>query len=189
MSGLKCSMTGLPVTANGDAVWDDGEWISWDWINRNMADPDDEEWVHPYELGINVMMPPKGRCSTLTLYHLFDDLVESARNYFESTGRHLPIYGELGEIYAELKCGLKRFEENTQGADGTIDGHIVEVKTISPFKTVDQVQVKKAGHFEKLLVVKISSDLKFKSTLIDRKDLKNLGAKFYKATWESDDDG
>lgn len=48
MSGLKCAMTGLPVTANGDAIWDDGEWISWDWINQNIADPDDRELLHQY---------------------------------------------------------------------------------------------------------------------------------------------
>lgn len=185
MSELKCSMTGLPVTANGDAIWDDGEWISWAWINQNMADPEDEEWVHPYELGIDAMMPPKTKAATLPMYEIFDELVQSARKYFELTGRHLPIYGELGEIYAELKHGLVRFKEYTKGADGKIGDDFVEVKTISPHKLVNQVQVKKAGNFNKLLIVKISSDLKFNSILIDRKELKNWGADRYKAKWPS----
>lgn len=184
---MKCAMTGLPITANGDAIWDDGEWISWEWINRNMADPDDDEWVHPFELGIDVMLPPTEKAATLKMYEIFDDLVQSARKYFETTGRHLPIYGELGEIYAELKYGLKRFKENTPGADGKIGNDFVEVKTISPHKMVDQVQVKKAGNFNKLLIVKISSDMKFKGVLIDRKDLRNAGAEKFKARWIADE--
>ena len=181
-------MSGLPITANGDAVWDDGEWISWAWINENISDPDDEEWVHPFELGIDVMLPPAEAASTLEMYEIFGDLVESARRYFEATGRHLPIYGELGEIYAVLKHGLKRFEPNTAGADGKIGNDFVEVKTISPHKLTNQVEVKRAGNFNKLLIVKISSDLKFNSVLIDRKDLKNFGASKYKAKWHIGED-
>jgi hypothetical protein len=63
------------------------------------------------------------------------------------------------------------------------------VKTISPHKLVDQVLVKKAGNFNKLLIVKISSDMKFNSVLIDRKDLKNSGVEKYKAKWQDKDDG
>ena len=185
MSELKCAMSGLPITANGDAVWDDGEWISWAWINENMADPEDQGWVHPSELGIDVMMPPTTNPTTLSMYEMFDELVQSARRYFELTGRHLPIYGELGEIYAELKHGLIRFKENTSGADGKIGDDYVEVKTISPHKLINQVQVKKVGNFNKLLIVKISSDMKFNSVLIDRKKLKSFGADRYKAKWPS----
>jgi hypothetical protein len=188
MSGLKCAMNGRPITANGDAIWDDGEWISWEWINQNMADPEDEDWVHPLELGIDVMMPPTEQAATLEMYELFGDTVELARRYFEITGRHLPVYGELGEIYAVLKHGLKRFKENTAGADGKIGNDIVEVKTISPHKMVGQVQVKRAGNFDKLLIVKISSDMKFNSVLIDRKDLKNAGAERFKANWLGSED-
>lgn len=176
-------MTGKPITANGDAIWDDGEWVSWEWINENMADPEDEEWVHPFEMGIDVVLPPKEKASTLAMYEMFDSLCENARNYFELTGRHLPIYGELGEIYAELKHGLKRFEENHPGADGKIGNDFVEVKTISPYKSADQVQVKKAGNFNKLLVVKISSDFKFKSVLFDRKSLASAGEVYFRANW------
>lgn len=186
MSGMKCAMTGRPVTANGDAVWDDGEWISWEWINNNMADPDDDDWLHPFELGIDVMLPPQEKASTLALYEIFESLVHSAREYFELTGRPLPIYGELGELYAELKHGLKRFNPNHPGADGKIGNDFVEVKTISPHKTHDEVQVKKAGNFNKLLIVKISSDLKFKSVLIDRKNLHPAGEKHFKAGWPED---
>lgn len=184
MVQLKCAMTGLPIDANGDAIWDDGEWISWAWINQNMADPEDQEWVHPFELGIDVLLPPSERASTLQMYEIFGSLVEAAREYFELTRRHLPIYGELGEIYAELKHGLKRFKPGAPGADGKIGNDFVEVKTISPHKLVDQVVVKKAGNFNKLLIVKISSDLKFKSVLLDRKDLKSQGAELFKAKWE-----
>ncbi len=187
MSGLKCAMTGLPVTANGDAIWDDGEWISWDWVNQNIADPDDRKSGHPFDLGIDVMLPPKEKAATLAMYEMFASLVESARSYFELTGRHLPIYGELGELYAELHHGLERFEPNHAGADGRIGVDFVEVKTISPHKGMDRVQVKKAGNFNKLQIVKISSDLKFKSVLLDRKKLRSAGQKHLRAEWPKDE--
>ena len=65
MSGLKCAMTGLPVTANGGAIWDDGEWISWGWINQNIADLDDKKWGHPFDVGNDVMLAQKDKAATL----------------------------------------------------------------------------------------------------------------------------
>lgn len=182
-------MTGKSITTNGDAIWDDGEWISWEWINHNMADPEDRDWIDPRELDIDVMMPPTHRASTLSMYEMFDSLCQSARDYFELTGRHLPIYGELGEIYAELKYGLKRFDPNHPGADGKIGDDYVEVKTISPHKSIDQVHVKRRGNFNKLLIVKISSDLKFKGVLIDRKSLSTAGKDYLKENWPENHQG
>jgi hypothetical protein len=33
---------------------------------------------------------------------IFEGLVENARSYHELTGRYLQIWGELGELYAEV---------------------------------------------------------------------------------------
>src|SRR5262245_41957647 len=35
---MRCSMTGKPLRDRTEGIWDDGEWISWDWINGQLAD-------------------------------------------------------------------------------------------------------------------------------------------------------
>ena len=35
---MRCSMTGQPLRDTSDGIYDDGEWISWDWINGHIAD-------------------------------------------------------------------------------------------------------------------------------------------------------
>ena len=75
------------------------------------------------------------------LLAIFEELVESAAKYKRLTGRHLPILGELGELFAEIMFGLKRHGPMTRGSDGKLDDELVEVKTITPEKSTDSVQV------------------------------------------------
>ena len=35
---MRCAMTGRPLKDTSEGIWDDGEWISWDWINSQLAD-------------------------------------------------------------------------------------------------------------------------------------------------------
>ena len=42
--------------------------------------------------------------STLEHIQIFYDLIDCASRHFENTGRYLQVWGELGEIYAEIKC-------------------------------------------------------------------------------------
>lgn len=56
---------------------------------------------------------------------------------------------------------MKRHRAHACGSDGKIGNDFVEVKTISPEKTDGKVLVKRAGNFNKLLVVK--SDENFSS--------------------------
>jgi hypothetical protein len=85
---------------------------------------------------------------------------------------YLQVWGELGEIYAEIKFGLRRHVTHAPGSDGTIDGKLGEVKTISPEKASDIVLVKSQDNFEQLLIVRIDRDFQFRSKLIDRSELK-----------------
>ena len=117
------------------------------------------------------------------LWELLDELVETARNYLEITGRHLPIYGELGELYGEARYGIKRHKPFTQGSDGKLGNDFVEIKTISPFKSGNTISVKRAGNFSKLLIVKISEDFDFKAKMLDRKILQKGPGKHIKAKW------
>jgi hypothetical protein len=103
------------------------------------------------------------------LLAIFERLVETAASYRELTGRYLQIWGELGELYAEIHYGIRRHKPNTPGSDGKLGNDYIEVKTISPEKSTTEVQVKRAGNFNKLLVVKISEGFQFESRMLDRK--------------------
>jgi hypothetical protein len=151
-----------------EGIWDDGEWISWDEITEQLYDQ--ERRAEFPEADLEVIQ-------------VFDDLVRAAYEYKNITGRYLQIWGELGELYAEIKFGLKRHPPGTEGSDGKIGDIFVEVKTISPEKNTEKVQVKRAGNFDRLLIVKINNEFVFDSKMIDRKTLKNGKGKHAKASW------
>lgn len=44
--------------------------------------------------------------SVLEQTEILEDLVDCAERHFRNTGRYLQVWGELGEIYAEVKFGL-----------------------------------------------------------------------------------
>lgn len=98
---------------------------------------------------------------------------------------YLQIWGELGELYAEVKWGIKRHVSHAQGSDGRLGNDLVEVKTISPEKGTDTVQVKRSGNFNKLLIVKISDRFKFESKMLDRKLLVKGNSGHLKAGWNT----
>lgn len=167
---MRCSMTGLPMNDSADGIYDDGEWISWDWINGQLYKQElAEEFPEADEDVINV----------------FEDLVCAAMEYKNITGRYLQIWGELGELYAEIKYGLRRHKPGTPGSDGLLGDDLIEVKTISPEKQSERVQVKSAGDFNKLLVVKISEDFSFSSRMIDRQSLGKGGGKHARIHWDA----
>lgn len=166
---MKCSMTGLPISGAADGIYEDGEWISWAWINQQIHERDlKENFPH----------------AAIEIVQVFEDLISSAKEYHELTGRYLQIWGELGELYAEISYGIKRHSPGTPGSDGRIGNDWVEIKTISPEKENGSVQVKRAGNFNKLLVVKINKDFSFESKMIDRKALKKGPGKHAKITWD-----
>ncbi|QIL20191.1 hypothetical protein [Thermomonas sp. HDW16] len=124
--------------------------------------------------------------SVLEQTEIFQDLIDCAARHFENTGRYLQVWGELGEIYAEIKFGLRRHETHTAGSDGTIAGKLVEVKTISPEKTSDHVLVKNQGDFEQLLIVRIDRNFQFQGKLFDRSELKGAAGKFLRGRLTND---
>ena len=78
-------------------------------------------------------------------------------------------------MYAEVCYGIRRHRPNTPGSDGKLGDDYIEVKTISPEKSNSEVQVKLAGNFNKLLVVRISEDFYFESRMLDRKNMPKGG--------------
>ncbi len=117
------------------------------------------------------------------LIEIFDGMVDNAKWYYELTGRYLQIWGELGELYAEVKYGIKRHKPHTQGSDGRLGNDFIEIKTISPEKNGEQVLVKLSGNFNKLLVVKISQEFEFESRFLDRKNLPKGAGKHTSTSW------
>lgn len=174
-----CSMTGIEIQP-GDGIWDDGEWIRWEWINEQLEDEPEEDVCSIEPVSSREGFP----FSILKQIEIFNDLVECATRHHENTGRYLQVWGELGEIYAEIKFGLRRHGSLHQGSDGTIDGKLVEVKTISPEKSSNKVQIKRSGDFEQLLIVKINQEFEFQGKLINRTKLREGIGTHYKAKFE-----
>lgn len=117
------------------------------------------------------------------LEEIFEALVDSAEAFYKLTNRYLQIWGELGELYAEIEYGIKRHRPHTKGSDGKLGNDFIEIKTISPEKSKEEVRVKRAGNFNKLLIVKISRDFTFEAKLVARKNLPKGDSKHVKATW------
>lgn len=172
------------AAGSGVAPWE-LEYIDREWIDSQLEDAreDDVRLVEP-------SAPFQSRdgfpFSTLEQTEIFYDLVDCATRHFENTGRYLQIWGELGEIYAEIKFGLRRHGTHEAGSDGTIAGKLVEVKTISPEKTSDRVLVKSQGNFQQLLIVRIDRDFQFQGKLFERSDLKGASGKFLRGRLKND---
>lgn len=137
---MYCSGTGRKIEHYSDAIYEDGQWTSWDWINRQL-NPRDIKQEFPE--------------ADPEVAEIFQDLVNTAQSYYEQTGRYLQIWGELGDLFAELRFGLKRDSPGHAGSDGRMGKDWIEIKTISPGKKKDLVMVKRAGNFNKVLLVKI----------------------------------
>jgi hypothetical protein len=58
-----------------EGFWDDGEWVSWDWINEQLAQQERRDEF------------PAARPE---IVQLFDAIVQIAIEYRETTGRYLP---------------------------------------------------------------------------------------------------
>jgi hypothetical protein len=169
---MRCAMTGRDYPESSDGICDDGEWISWDWINGQLYQQDLAETYPRAE--------PE-------LVDVFEQLIEAATDYKALTGRYLQIWGELGELYAEVKFGVKRHRPHVPGSDGKLGNDFVEIKTISPEKAKSKVQVKRTGNFNKLLVVKISGDFTFEGKMIDRRELRKGSGKLARFSWPRTD--
>jgi hypothetical protein len=132
-----------------------------------------------------LMLPKQYRHVSPELLTIFEELVELAAKYKRITGRHLPILGELGELFAEIMFGIKRHGPMTKGSDGKLGKDLVEVKTITPGKKNDTVQVKRAGDFVKLVVVKITDDFQFGARMVHRRILKTGRGEFDEIAWDA----
>jgi hypothetical protein len=167
------------AACSGAAPWEWEYLINREWVDSQLENEKEDD-AHSVTKGEPFQSRDGFPFDIPKQTHIFQDLVDCAARHFENTGRYLQVWGELGEIYAEIKFGLCRHETHRAGSDGTIDGKLVEVKTISPEKTSDRVLVKNQGDFEQLLIVRINRDFQFQGKLFDRSLLKGNASKFLK---------
>jgi hypothetical protein len=151
-----------------NAIWEDGEWVSWAEINS-----------HLWQLEMQSRYPN----ADLQLVPFFKDLLELAQSYYFETNRHLQVYGDLGELFAAITYGMQFAQTYAQGHDGRVGNDLVEVKTITPFKQNDVIEVKLSGNFNKLVVVKITEDFEVSSLLVDRKHLPKSSSGKLRISW------
>jgi hypothetical protein len=166
------------AAGSGAAPWE-WEHISLEWIDSKL-EGEPEEDAHSVKRGEPFQSRDGFPFSVIEQTQIFRDLVDCASRHFKNTGRYLQVWGELGEIYAELKFGLRRHGTHKAGSDGAIAGKLVEVKTISPEKNGDHVLVKSQGDFEQLLIVRIDRHFQFQGKLFDRSELAGGSGKFLK---------
>jgi hypothetical protein len=165
---LHCSITGVPLSDSGDGIYDDGEWISWRWINqfieadanraRQQAQPNSKELKR---------------------------LLLAAAAFESRTGHTSSGWGEIGERFAEEQFGLKRHKPGAQGSDGKIGNEFVEVKTITPGKGERKIQVKRAGNFSQLIVVNVRDDRHIEAALLKRAILRKGRGKIATLSWST----
>lgn len=151
-----------------NAIYDDGEWITWTEINSHL-DRLEFEALFP---NLDVDLVP-----------IFQDLLAVAQDYHELTGSHLQVYGDLGELYGAITHGLKLHRNYAQGSDGKIGNDFVEVKTITPFKSNDVVVLNLKRNFSKVLIVKIDAEFEVQDKLIDRKALPKVKGDKLRLSW------
>jgi hypothetical protein len=153
-----------------DGIWDDGEWVSWDDINAQIQH---KEWRARY---------PNADTS---LVATFECLIEAAQSYHQLTGRHLQVYGDIGELYGAITHGIKLHRNYAQGSDGRLGNDMVEVKTITPFKRNNVVEINLERNFSKLLLVKINDQFEVQGKLIERKALPKTARNRLRLDWGS----
>ena len=187
---MRCAYTGKVVTGPADAIWDDGEWISWEWINGQIEERECETEQQRYE---DALRDRSDREDTKSIFptadpdmvRIFEELVDKAIDYKNITGRYLPVFGELGELFAEITFGINRHKPGAPGSDGRLGNDFIEIKTITPEKKKKKVTVKRQGNFNKLLVVRITEDFMFEARILDRKLMEKGEGKLASVSWSS----
>lgn len=157
---MQCAMTGIPIRDSGDGIYDDGEWISWAYINRQIAIQEGElvedDFREEYTPEIQWL-----------LMEVEDD---EANGIIPS-----PKWGRIGEIYVANRFGVVLSREHAQGHDGRLGNDLVEIKTLTPLKHRPIVRVKRKANFSLLAVVRVNEDHEFDALLVKRSNLPMAG--------------
>jgi hypothetical protein len=177
---MRCAMTGCEIRDSSDGIWDDGEWISWAWINTQ---------IEPQETGplddAEIEEDCKDDAPEPSAELLFRIL--AAKNHYENTLDEIsPEWGPIGEAYLAECFDVKLCSRHTEGHDGRSGNELIEIKTITPHKRRAFVTVKRGGNFSVLAVVRITSESELAVRFLRRNQLpRGNGGKRIVVTWET----
>lgn len=166
-----------PQAPSEDAVWEDGQWLP-------MIDPRDKVPTDSPLINLDHPSPDLSR-SRSKRAALYDALLVNARQHFKLTGRHLPIYPDIAELYAALAYGIKFGRSDEAGSEGRLGDDHYTVKVISPTNTTETVTVQMSGNFSHLAVVKITSGFHVTGRVIARKEMPGTSDQMRKIRWSS----
>lgn len=169
----------MDVLGPDNAFWIDGEWLAWD----SIIDPEEVRYSRLAELEREAELRLRYPNADLALVPYFRDLLTLAQSYFDETGHHLNVYGDIGELFGAIMYGIKLHKNYAQGSDGRLGNDFVEIKTISPANSTSQTNVRLDRHFSKLLVVKIDDQFEVSGKLIKRADLPKTSGGRVKVSW------
>lgn len=158
------------VLGPDNAIWDDGEWVSWDHINSELA---------------RMELRERYPLADLNLLSTFNDLLQLAEQYHLVTGRHLQVYGELGELFAAVTYGIQLHRPYAPGSDGRSGKELVEVKTISPMKRKLSVTIDLKGNFSRVVVVRIDPEFEVSARTIARAKLPKSSTGRVNLRWDA----
>ena len=164
-----------------NAFWIDGEWLAWD----SIIDPEEVRYSRLAELEREAHLRLKYPNADVTLIPYFQDLLTLAESYFRETGRHLCVYGDIGELFGAIMYGIKLHTNFAQGSDGRLGNDFVEIKTISPVNNKERTCVRLDRHFNKLLVVRITEDFEVSGRLIRKADLPKRSGNSLRLSWSN----
>ena len=97
------------------------------------------------------------------------------------------MYGDIGELYGAITHGMKLHKNYAQGSDGRLGNDFIEVKTITPFKSNDVIELNLKRNFSKVLIVKITQDFEVRGRMIPRKALRQTAGDRLKLKWSDFD--
>lgn len=170
-----CSMTGVSIRDSGDGIWDDGEWISWAYLNEQMAAQTENTGART-EFASEVQ-PYGPRILTLIKEAVLQEKLSPGPS---------PLWGRIGELYVAERFGVVLSRSHAQGHDGRLGREFVEIKTITPHKRRAFVRVKRTGNYSLLAVVRVNEAYQLDARLIRRDQLaKGAKGKFATLAWSA----
>ena len=154
-------MANIPPDAT---LWDSGDWI--EFHRRTESKVADL----PYASEVD----PSARVRSA-----FRALIQTARLYFQVSGRHLPVFDAIAELH-----GAVAYDLPLPGAATTRDkGRRAVIKCLPPDDTADYVSVDLTQPFDVLVVVKISNNLIIESRILARDKLPAATSKPHVLRW------
>jgi hypothetical protein len=176
------AMSGIEIRDSGDGIWDDGAWISWQWINSQIDQQETYEGTG--DRSSQSFDEDDGHEPSLELLNRMRAALEHPQHTLDNIS---PDWGPIGEDYvAERFLEVQLCRPHTQGHDARRDVDLFEIKTISPHKRRAFVSVKRTGNFNVLAVVRVSPDYRLDVRFLRRRHLPaGDGGKLYVVSWRT----